>query len=221
MSQPVRLPTFVRRCLRPDAAKPAVAALLLAIALAPAGHAQGSPDRRMTIEHPTARWYAVGPAWRGVETSLITADGGALQRAFPFLAGASPHIRIGCSTADRRAGNALIVEVRFAGAGHAINAAGAAERAYVDGTRALLSQPGRLKAFDRQGRLIDTIELTFDAGVLKSGPVSDAARSALMNAHALRIETPSLDLLAGAANLRESFPAPALRAMPCIDTRFN
>jgi hypothetical protein len=194
------------------------AGALAVLAFVAPSHAQDKPQERIRIEHPAARWYPAPMAWKGAETSLIVpGPGDTLRQTHPFLDGATPHVRFGCSSAEKQTGNALIVEVIFNGARKATTPA---EKAYIEGTRALLGQPGVLTMLDSQGKVIATTAMKPLGDRLITDAISDATRSAMMISHSLRIDSATLALAMGTVGLRDAFNQPALRNLPCIDTRF-
>jgi hypothetical protein len=164
------------------------------------------------VRHTEAIWYPATPAWRGVTTSLITPDGGALQRAFPFLAGAHPEFTFGCS-AESGDASVWAFSLRFAGAGNAVRTPGEAERAYAEGTRALLAQAGRLVIIGSRGDVVATADLQPGNGVLRTVRMDRKTTDALFIARLIRVETLGMLLEAGTASMRDGLDA--MKLIPC------
>lgn len=194
------------------------AALSLAVLLSTgSASAQARPQsastaQRMEVRHPDAIWYASSPGYRGATTSLITPDGGRLQRQFPFLAGAAPHLTFGCTSREVR-GSHWALTLTFRGAGNAIKTPGPEERAYVEGTDRLMHSPGKVILLGDYGKVLAAIDINPSAEGMRTSPVDSDAMFAFRNAKLIRIETPTMLLESGVKNLEKTIEA--MSFVPC------
>jgi hypothetical protein len=169
----------------------------------------------LSIKDGGAHWHE-SSAWGGGATTMLDLPEGnsSSRQRLDFLGGAAPQLVVGCSSPVSGKGHWRL-RAGFSPPGSVIGKIPGAEKAYEDGTRQLLEQAGIAVLIDEVGDVTHRLPVRYLNNGLETAPLDASLIKAVVDATAIRIETPRMRMEAGTVLLPVVFAKLRQRGSPC------